>query len=76
MNEAMNIGHTEETYETAKSVVIKEQKASISLLQRRMKIGYTLALSLMSQLEENGVVTEQNPIGVRSLTEKFSINKS
>jgi len=76
MNDAMNNEHAEETYETAKSVVIKEQKASISLLQRRMKIGYTLALSLMSQLEENGVVTEQNPIGVRSLTEKFSINKS
>lgn len=75
MNETMNNECTAEAYEIAKSVLIKEQKVSISLLQRHMRIGYSLALSLMGQLEENGVVTELNPSGVRTLTEKYSTNK-
>lgn len=75
MNGTINNECATETYEMAKSVLLKEQEVSISLLQRHMKIGYTLALGLMSQLEENGVVTEQNSTGSRTLTEKYSINK-
>lgn len=74
MNDTMDNRHGAEAYELAKSVLLKEQEVSISPLQRRMKIGYTVALSIMSQLEDNGVVTEQNHAGVRRLTETYSIN--
>ena len=43
-------------YEEAKRVVIQYQKASASLLQRRLKIGYARAARLLDMLEERGVV--------------------
>lgn len=43
-------------YETAKNVVLESMKASASLLQRRLQIGYARAARLMDMLEERGVV--------------------
>lgn len=43
-------------YEEAKRVVIRAKKASASLLQRRLKVGYARAARLLDMLEENGVV--------------------
>jgi DNA segregation ATPase FtsK/SpoIIIE-like protein len=44
-------------------VVLSENRASISLLQRRLRIGYTRAARIMDILEENGVVGPQPPGG-------------
>jgi len=44
-------------------LVIRENRASISLLQRKLKIGYTRAARLMDILEENKVVGPQPPGG-------------
>jgi len=46
----------EELYEEAKRVVIRARKASASLLQRRLKIGYARAARILDMLEERGVV--------------------
>jgi DNA segregation ATPase FtsK/SpoIIIE-like protein len=46
----------EPLYEQAKKIVIGEQKASPSFLQRRMKIGYARAMHMIELLEERGVV--------------------
>ncbi len=43
-------------YEEAKQVVVEYQKASSSLLQRRLKIGYARAARLLDILEDKGVV--------------------
>jgi len=43
-------------YEEAKRVVIRARKASASLLQRRLRIGYARAARLIDTLEERGVV--------------------
>lgn len=43
-------------YETAKQVVIEAGRASASLLQRRLQIGYARAARLIDMLEERGVV--------------------
>ncbi|MCD6500437.1 DNA translocase FtsK [bacterium] len=43
-------------YEEAKKTVIEYRKASASLLQRRLQIGYARAARLLDMLEENGVV--------------------
>ncbi len=46
----------DELYETAKSVVINAGKASASLLQRRLRIGYARAARLLDIMEEKGIV--------------------
>jgi S-DNA-T family DNA segregation ATPase FtsK/SpoIIIE len=43
-------------YEDAKEVVVRAGKASASLLQRRLKVGYARAARLLDILEENGVI--------------------
>ena len=43
-------------YEEAKNLVIDNKKASTSMLQRRLKVGYARAARLIDMLEENGVV--------------------
>ena len=46
----------DELYETAVEMVRRLEKASISLLQRRLRIGYTRAARLVDMMEERGVV--------------------
>ncbi len=43
----------------AMEIVIRDQKASISYIQRRLRIGYNKAATLMEQLEKRGVVGPQ-----------------
>ena len=43
-------------YNDAKEVIVAAGKASASLLQRRLKIGYARAARLLDILEENGVI--------------------
>ena len=43
-------------YDEVKDFVIKSQKASASLLQRKFKIGYNRAATLIDQLEEDGII--------------------
>ena len=43
-------------YEEAKRVVFEAHKASASLLQRRLRVGYARAARLLDMLEEQGVV--------------------
>ncbi|KAA3612038.1 MAG: DNA translocase FtsK [Calditrichaeota bacterium] len=43
-------------YEDARAIVVQSQSGSISLLQRRLKIGYSRAARLIDQMEEEGIV--------------------
>ena len=43
-------------YEEAKKLVIRSRKASASLLQRYLRVGYARAARLIDVLEERGVV--------------------
>jgi S-DNA-T family DNA segregation ATPase FtsK/SpoIIIE len=57
----------DELFDQATRVVREHQHASVSLLQRRLKIGYSRAARLMDQLEEHGVVgaadgSKQRPV--------------
>lgn len=49
-------GGDDPLYEEAKRVVIEAKKASASLLQRRLRVGYARAARLLDILEEKGVV--------------------
>ncbi len=46
----------DDLYESAMRIVVQHQSGSTSLLQRRLRIGYTRAGRLMDMLEEAGVV--------------------
>ncbi len=46
-----------ELYEEAKEIVIETRKASASLLQRRLSLGYTRAAQLLNRLEQEGVIS-------------------
>ncbi len=46
----------DDMYEEAKQVVIESGKASASLLQRRLRVGYARAARLLDILEEKGII--------------------
>lgn len=57
-NQADNVSD-DVLYEAAKKVVIESQKASASLIQRTLMVGYSRAARLLDLLEEEGVVGKQ-----------------
>jgi len=62
-----DIGELDELYEQAKMVVLQDRKSSISYLQRRLKIGYNRAASIIEQLEKTGVLSAPNAKGNREI---------
>ena len=56
LNETADEGNDEVLIEKAIAVLKKERRASASMLQRRLRIGYPRAARLLDQLEETGVV--------------------
>ncbi len=57
-------------YEQAKAVVIRDNRASTSYVQRRLKVGYNKAASLIERLEEDGVVSAPNHANKREVLVK------
>lgn len=49
----------DDLYEEARDVIIRAGKGSTSYLQRKLRIGYARAASIMDQLEDTGVVGPQ-----------------
>jgi len=52
----INSGGKDALFNEARKLVIIHQQGSISLLQRRLKIGYSRAARLIDQLEQEGIV--------------------
>jgi S-DNA-T family DNA segregation ATPase FtsK/SpoIIIE len=54
-------------------IISREGKASTSLLQRKLQIGYNRAARIMDQLEEQGYISEANHVGKREINyDKFT----
>lgn len=53
----------DELFEAAKRTVIQYQQGSVSLLQRKLKIGYARAARIIDELEEAGIVAPANQEG-------------
>lgn len=47
-------------YDQALTIVCSSKSASTTFLQRKLKIGYARAASLMDELEENGIISAQD----------------
>lgn len=46
----------DELYDQAVNIILEAKQASVSLLQRRMRIGYTRAARLIDSMEARGVI--------------------
>jgi len=63
----------DELFEEAKSLVIQSGKASASLLQRRLKVGYARAARLLDYLEEQGIVGPADGAKPREILAKGNV---
>ena len=57
----------DELFQQCLEIISKEGKASTSLLQRKLQIGYNRAARIMDQLEENGFISSANHVGKREV---------
>ncbi len=57
----------DELYQQALQVIMETRKASASLLQRRLKLGYARAARLLDVMEENGVIGPVNGAKARDV---------
>lgn len=60
-------GETDPLYDQALQIVTESRRASISLIQRRLKIGYNRAARLMESMEAAGVVSTMDTNGSREV---------
>ncbi|MGK6311599.1 DNA translocase FtsK [Neorhizobium sp. DT-125] len=58
---------SDELYEKAVKVVMKDRKCSTSYIQRRLSIGYNRAASLVERMEQEGLVGPANHVGKREI---------
>lgn len=57
----------DELYDQAIGIVVESRKASISYVQRRLKIGYNRAARLVEQMEQDGIVGQLQANGSREV---------
>jgi S-DNA-T family DNA segregation ATPase FtsK/SpoIIIE len=60
-------GEGDELYDQAVAVVLKNRRASISLVQRHLRIGYNRAARLLEQMENSGLVSTMQSNGNREI---------
>ena len=60
-------GEKDPMYDQAVEVVLKNRKASISLVQRHLKIGYNRAARLVEDMENAGLVSAMSSSGQRDI---------
>ena len=62
--------NTDELYNKAVEIVIKQQKVSTSYIQRYLQIGYNRAARIVEKMEEDGIISESNNAGKRHVLKK------
>ncbi|NMG38113.1 cell division protein FtsK [Chelativorans sp. ZYF759] len=62
-----NFEDSDDPYDQAVSVVLRDGKASTSYIQRRLGIGYNRAASIIERMEQEGIVGPANHAGKREI---------
>ena len=60
-------GEADPMYDQAVAVVLQHRRASISLVQRHLRIGYNRAARLLEQMEKSGLVSAMATNGNRDI---------
>jgi len=61
---------SDDLYDQAVGIVLRERKASTSFLQRHLKIGYNRAASLIDRMESERLISAANHVGKREVLVK------
>ena len=61
------LSESNDIYDQAVAVVLRDRKVSTSYIQRRLSIGYNRAASLIERMEEEGLISEANHAGKREI---------
>ncbi|WP_425350222.1 DNA translocase FtsK 4TM domain-containing protein [Phyllobacterium phragmitis] len=62
-----NLDDSDDPYDQAVAVVLRDKKASTSYIQRRLGIGYNRAASIIERMEQEGLVGPANHAGKREI---------
>jgi DNA segregation ATPase FtsK/SpoIIIE, S-DNA-T family len=62
-----NLSDSDDPYDQAVAVVLRDGKASTSYIQRRLGIGYNRAASIIERMEQEGIVGPANHAGKREI---------
>ncbi|MEG2816338.1 MAG: DNA translocase FtsK, partial [Comamonas sp.] len=60
-------GEKDPMYDQAVEIVLKDRKASISYVQRKLRIGYNRSANLLEQMEKAGLVSSLTSGGQREV---------
>ena len=63
----MGGGEADAMYDQAVAIVLQHRRASISLVQRHLRIGYNRAARLLEQMEKSGLVSSMSTNGNRDI---------
>jgi S-DNA-T family DNA segregation ATPase FtsK/SpoIIIE len=63
----LGVEDTDELFEEGARVIVRRQQGSVSLLQRKLAVGYTRAARIVDQLEEAGIVGPFNGTKAREV---------
>jgi S-DNA-T family DNA segregation ATPase FtsK/SpoIIIE len=63
----MGGGESDVMYDQAVAIVLQHKRASISLVQRHLRIGYNRAARLLEQMEKSGLVSPMATNGNRDI---------
>ena len=66
-NNTLNNSNSDDLYQEAVDLVIREQKASTSFIQRHFRIGYNRAATIIEKMEENKIISKPGRAGKREI---------
>ncbi|NKD84628.1 DNA translocase FtsK [Haematospirillum jordaniae] len=66
-NTALGEGGYDDPYDQAVALVMREQKVSVSFIQRHLQIGYNRAARIVEKMETEGIVSAANHVGKRDI---------
>jgi S-DNA-T family DNA segregation ATPase FtsK/SpoIIIE len=67
MSGTSNLSESDDPYDQAVAVVLRDGKASTSYVQRRLGVGYNKAASLIERMEKEGIISRPNHSGKREI---------
>jgi len=69
-------GESDAMYDQAVAIVLQHKRASISLVQRHLRIGYNRAARLLEQMEKSGLVTAMGHTATATCSSRSAKNES